>query len=147
MATHLERRYTRSSQGWVPVCTHGSRGSTIAVAGPRPPTVSNEFSKRSLGDKFGPFVVSQETLGFIPNLLQAQTLLPRVIEAQAMLENAVRLRKGTISTVQKERILLSVATQRQVPYCVAVQARCTDRRSAYSRCGPFRTRYRCRTNS
>ena len=71
----------------------------------------------------GPFVAFQEALGFIPNLLQAQTLLPRVIEAQAMLESAVRLREGAISRVQKERILLSVAADRQDTYCVAVDSK------------------------
>ena len=71
------------------------------------------FSEVQLEDKFGPFVAFQEALGFIPNLLHAQTLLPRVIEAQAKLEGAVRLQEGAISRVQKERILLSIAVDRQ----------------------------------
>ena len=72
-----------------------------------------------LDDKFGPFVAFQEALGFVPNLLRAQTLLPRVIEAQAKLESALRLQEGAISRVQKERILLIVAAERQDAYCVA----------------------------
>src|SRR5260370_16900030 len=72
-----------------------------------------------LDDKFGPFVAFREALGFVPNLLRAQTLLPRVIEAQTKLESAVRLRAGAISRIQKERILLSVAADRQDIYCVA----------------------------
>jgi RNA polymerase sigma-70 factor, ECF subfamily len=76
-----------------------------------------------LGDEFGAFVVFQETLGFIPNLLRAQTLLPRVIEAQAKLEVAVRLREGAISSVQKERMFLSVAANREDSYCVALESK------------------------
>src|SRR6267143_522442 len=78
------------------------------------------LSEVHLDDKFGPFVAFQEALGFVPNLLRAQTLLPRVIEAQAKLESAVGLQEGAISRVQKERILLIVAAERQDTYCVAV---------------------------
>jgi RNA polymerase sigma-70 factor, ECF subfamily len=81
------------------------------------------LSEIQLEDKFGPFVVFQEALGFIPNLLRAQTLLPRVIEAQAKLESGLRLREGAISRVQRERILLSIAAYRQDAYCVAVDSR------------------------
>jgi RNA polymerase sigma-70 factor (ECF subfamily) len=81
------------------------------------------LSEVRLEDKFGPFVASREALGFIPNLLRAQTLLPRVIEAQAMLESAVRLREGAISRVQKERILLRIAADRQDIYCVTVDSK------------------------
>ena len=54
------------------------------------------LSEVRLEDGFEPFVTFQDALGFIPNLLQAQTLLPRVLEAQAMLERAVRLREGVV---------------------------------------------------
>ena len=81
------------------------------------------LSEVQLGDKFGPFVVFQEALGFIPNLLRAQTLLPRAIEAQAKLESAVRLQEGAISRVQKERIFLSIAGDRQDTYSVAVDSK------------------------
>jgi len=77
------------------------------------------LSEVHLDDKFGPFVAFQEALGFVPNLLRAQTLLPRVIEAQAELESAGRLQEGAISRIQKERILLIVAADRQDTYCVA----------------------------
>jgi RNA polymerase sigma-70 factor, ECF subfamily len=79
-------------------------------------------SEVQLEGKFGPFVVFQENLGFIPNLLRAQIHLPRVIEAQASLESAVRLKQGVISRVQKERILLSVASARHDTYCVTVDS-------------------------
>ena len=81
------------------------------------------LSEARLEDRFEPFVAFQDALGFIPNLLQAQTLLPRVIEAQAMLERAVRLREGTIPRIQKERILLSIAADRQDTYCMALDSR------------------------
>jgi RNA polymerase sigma-70 factor (ECF subfamily) len=76
-----------------------------------------------LKDKFGPFVAIQTVLGFVPNLVQAQSLLPRLIEAQAMLESAARLREGAIPRVQKERILLSVAAERHDAYCVPLDNR------------------------
>jgi RNA polymerase sigma-70 factor (ECF subfamily) len=81
------------------------------------------FSEVQLVDEFGPFAAFQEALGFVPNLLRAQTRLPRVIEAQAKLESAVRLQEGAISRVQKERILLCVAADRQDSYCVAVDSK------------------------
>ncbi len=81
------------------------------------------LSEVQLEDKFGPFVAFQGAHGFVPNLVQAQTLLPRLIEAQAMLESAVRLREGAIPRVQKERILLSVAAERQDTYCVALDSK------------------------
>ena len=75
-----------------------------------------------MAEKFGPFAAFHEAIGFIPNLLRAQTLLPRIIEAQAKLENAVRLQKGAISRVQKERILLGIAADRCDAYCVAMDS-------------------------
>src|SRR5271168_2665300 len=76
-----------------------------------------------LDGKFGPFGVFEENVGFIPNLLRAQTCLPRVIEAQAILEGAVRLKEGAIPRIQKERILLCIAADRQNNYCVAVDSK------------------------
>jgi RNA polymerase sigma-70 factor, ECF subfamily len=77
------------------------------------------LSEVQLGNEFGPFAAFQAALGFIPNLLHAQTLLPRIVEAQAKLEFAVRLQDGAIPRVQKERILLTVAADRNDTYCVA----------------------------
>ena len=71
------------------------------------------LSEVQLEEKFGPFVGFQEALGFVPNLLRAQTLLPRLVEAQAKLESAVRIHEGAISRLQKERILLSVSADRK----------------------------------
>src|SRR5271154_4719163 len=79
------------------------------------------FSEVRLEDEFGPFVTFQEALGFVPNLVRAQTLLPRVVEAQAKLERAVRLQEGAIPRIQKERILLSIAADRHDAYCVALE--------------------------
>ena len=71
-----------------------------------------------LYDKFGPFVEFQETLGFVPNLFYAQTLLPRVIEAQARIAATVLLKDKALSRIQKEQIILMVAAARQDTYCV-----------------------------
>jgi RNA polymerase sigma-70 factor, ECF subfamily len=66
----------------------------------------------ALGDGFQPFAAFYKELGFIPNLLRAQSLLPGLIEAQAVFEKAVRLNPGAISRAQKDRILLCVAADR-----------------------------------
>jgi RNA polymerase sigma-70 factor, ECF subfamily len=76
-----------------------------------------------LEKEFGPSIVFRETLGFLPNLIRAQSLLPRVIEAQAKLEDAVRLRAGDLSRAQKERILLTIAADRRDTYCVGMHSR------------------------
>ena len=76
-----------------------------------------------LEKEFGPSIVFREALGFLPNLIRAQSLLPRVIEAQAKLEDAVRLREGDLSRAQKERILLTIAADRRDTYCVALHSR------------------------
>jgi RNA polymerase sigma-70 factor (ECF subfamily) len=75
-----------------------------------------------LEKEFGPSIVFREALGFLPNLIRAQSLLPRVIEAQAKLEDAVRLRAGDLSRAQKERILLTIAADRRDTYCVAMHS-------------------------
>ena len=75
-----------------------------------------------LEKEFGPSIVFREALGFLPNLIRAQSLLPRVIEAQAKLEDAVRLREGDLSRAQKERILLTIAADRRDTYCVAMHS-------------------------
>jgi uncharacterized peroxidase-related enzyme len=76
-----------------------------------------------LEKEFGPSIVFREAVGFLPNLIRAQSLLPRVIEAQAKLEDAVRLREGDLSRAQKERILLTIAADRRDTYCVAMHSR------------------------
>jgi RNA polymerase sigma-70 factor (ECF subfamily) len=74
----------------------------------------------ALSEDFQPFAWFREDLGFIPNLLRAQSLLPRVIEAQAAFEKAVRLNQGAMSREQKERILLCVAADRRDVYCAGL---------------------------
>ncbi len=81
------------------------------------------LSEVQLEDGFAPFVIFRESVGFVPNLLKAQTLLPRVIEAHAMLASAVRFRERAISRIQKERILLSIAAGRQDAYCVGMDSK------------------------
>jgi RNA polymerase sigma-70 factor (ECF subfamily) len=73
-----------------------------------------------LGDQFQAFAAFGEDLGFVPNLVRAQSLLPRVIEAQAVLEKGVRLSQGPLSRAQKERILLCVAAIRGDVYCAGL---------------------------
>jgi len=76
-----------------------------------------------LDDSFGPYVAFRGRLGFVPNVLRAQSLLPRVIEAQATLESAVLLQEKALSRVQKEQILLLVAASQQDTYCVAAHSK------------------------
>jgi RNA polymerase sigma-70 factor, ECF subfamily len=76
-----------------------------------------------LEQEFGPSIVFRQALGFLPNLIRAQSLLPRVIEAQAKLEDAARLRDGELSRAQKERILLTIAADRRNTYCIAMHSR------------------------
>jgi RNA polymerase sigma-70 factor, ECF subfamily len=81
------------------------------------------LSEVHLDDKFGPFVAFQEDLGFVPNLLRAQTLLPRVIEAQARIAATVLLKDKALSRIQKEQIILMVAAARQDTYCVTAHSK------------------------
>ncbi len=78
------------------------------------------LSEVVLSDDFEPFAWFHEDLGFVPNLLRAQSLLPRVIESQAAFEKAVTLNRGAISRTQKERILLCVAADRRDIYCAGL---------------------------
>ena len=67
-----------------------------------------------------PFVVFREALGFVPNLVRAQSALPRLVAAHAKLEQAVCLSDGAISRIHKERILLCIAADRRDTYCAAL---------------------------
>lgn len=78
------------------------------------------LSEVPLEDRLGPLEVFQKGLGFIPNLIRAQSLLPRVIEAQAIKERAISLQEGALSRVQKEQILFCIAANRQDAYCAAI---------------------------
>src|SRR5271170_1853455 len=86
-----------------------------------------------LNDKFGPFVAFQTGLGFVPNLVQAQTSLPRLIEAQALLESAIRFREGAISESRRNEyfsVLLPNGKTRIA--CPWIAGSCL--RSAYRMC-------------
>jgi len=69
-------------------------------------------------DSFGPFVALRESMGFVPKLFRAQTLLPRVIEAEAQIAASVLLKQSELSRTQKECILLVVAAAKLNTYCV-----------------------------
>jgi RNA polymerase sigma-70 factor, ECF subfamily len=106
-------------------CGPGTRRSKLANRRSAPGHASRMsfLSEVQLDDGFAPFVAFRESFGFVPKLLQAQTLLPRVVEAQAKLEGAVRLQEGAISRMQKERILLSIAVERRDAYCVTLDSK------------------------
>lgn len=69
-----------------------------------------------------PFILFREALGFVPNLLRAQSALPRLVAAHAKLEQAVCLCDGAISRIHKEGILLSIAADRRDNYCAVLDA-------------------------
>ena len=71
-----------------------------------------------LSETFWPFAFFRESLGFVPNLFRAQTLLPRVIEAEAHIADAVLQKESALSRRQKECMLLVVARANQSTYCV-----------------------------
>ena len=78
------------------------------------------FTEVPLVDQFEPLEVFQDGLGFIPNLVRAQSLVPRLIEAHATKERAIRLHSSALSRIQKEQILICVAISRQNAYCASV---------------------------
>jgi len=71
---------------------------------------------------FGPFAALRQSLGFVPNLFRAQSLLPRAIEAEARIAGAVLLKESALSRTQKECILLVVAAAHRNTYCVTAHA-------------------------
>src|SRR5215469_4271403 len=75
-----------------------------------------------LEEQFGPLEVFQTGLGFVPNLIRAQSLLPRLIEAQAIKEHAILLQNAALSRIQKEQILLCVAADREDAYCASLDS-------------------------
>jgi RNA polymerase sigma-70 factor, ECF subfamily len=112
-------------------CAHAMRFSSLApgeakaLNSPSPVQARDKepmsfLAEVALGDGFPPFAAFYKELGFIPNLLRAQSLLPSLIEAQATFEKAVRLNPGAISRAQKERILLCVAADRGDVYCAGL---------------------------
>ncbi|MGH9702613.1 MAG: hypothetical protein ACRD4K_04495, partial [Candidatus Acidiferrales bacterium] len=65
----------------------------------------------------------REKVGFLPNLMRAQSLMPRLVEAHIKLESAVLLADGALSREQKEQIVLVVAASRGDAYSVMVRGK------------------------
>ena len=80
------------------------------------------FREVQLDESFGPFAAFREGLGFVPNLVQAQTLLPRLIEAHEKLVSATLIKERALSRIQKERIALCVGGVLQDTYSVTAHA-------------------------
>ncbi len=72
--------------------------------------------------QFGPFEFFREHLGFIPNLLRAQSARPDVIEAETEAFRLVMLTDDHLSRLQKELILLVVSAANRNACCVAVHS-------------------------
>jgi len=77
-------------------------------------------------EDFGPFAVFQEGLGFVPNLLRAQTLLPDLIEIEARLADAILFREGCLPRSLKESILLLQSHADDNLYCVTAHGRALE---------------------
>src|SRR5487761_107181 len=69
---------------------------------------------------FAPFMLLQESHGFIPNFFRAQTLRPDVLEAEADAIGRILLPEDILTRVQKECILLAVSAVNLNSYCVAI---------------------------
>jgi RNA polymerase sigma-70 factor (ECF subfamily) len=80
------------------------------------------FREVQLDEGFGPLAAFRERLGFVPNLVRAQTLLPRLIEANEKLVSATLIREHALPRVQKERMALCVAATLQDTYSVTANA-------------------------
>ncbi len=72
----------------------------------------------ALPEDYGPFQAFRESLGFLPSIFRAQSLLPRIIEAEAAIASATLLAPGALTRVSKESILLAVAAAHRNVYCV-----------------------------
>ena len=81
------------------------------------------FREVQLDESFSPFAALREGLGFVPNLVRAQTLLPRLIEAHEKLVSATLIKEHALSRIQKERIVLCVGGVLQDTYSVTAHAR------------------------
>ncbi len=73
-----------------------------------------------LGLSFPSFAAVREQLGFVPNVLRAQTLLPRVIDAEARILATILFHDQALSRIQKERIALTVAVASRNQYCATL---------------------------
>src|SRR5262249_32432121 len=68
---------------------------------------------------FGPFVMYQRKLGYVPRTALAQSLMPRLVGAQARLEEGILFEEQALSRILKEQIFLVVAASRGDGYGVS----------------------------
>ena len=73
-------------------------------------------------DRFAPFAVLREHLGFVPNVFRAQGGSPKAIEAEVGALRLLLFAEEHLSRVQKEQILLVVSAAHRNTYFVAVHS-------------------------
>jgi RNA polymerase sigma-70 factor, ECF subfamily len=70
---------------------------------------------------FAPYATLRDTVGFIPNLFQAQSSRPDAIEAEVHAFEQIVVGEEHLNRTQKETILLVLAVANANTYCVALQ--------------------------
>ena len=73
-------------------------------------------------DTFEAFAFLRERIGFIPNVIRAQSLRPDVIDAEVQAIRVLLLTGDHLTRLQKERILLVVSAANRSTYFVAVHS-------------------------
>jgi RNA polymerase sigma-70 factor (ECF subfamily) len=73
-------------------------------------------------DRFAPFAVLREHLGFIPNVFRAQSRRPKVIEAEVCAILLLLLAEEHLTHIQKEQILLVVSAANHNTYFVTAHS-------------------------
>jgi RNA polymerase sigma-70 factor (ECF subfamily) len=73
-------------------------------------------------DRFAPFVVLRQHLGFIPNVFRAQSGRPTAIEAEVGAIRLLLLAEEHLTHIQKEQILLAVSAANHNTYFVTVHS-------------------------
>jgi RNA polymerase sigma-70 factor (ECF subfamily) len=73
-------------------------------------------------DRFAPFAVLREHLGFIPNVFRGQSERPKVIEAEVGAIQLLLFAEEHLTHIQKEQILLAVSAANDNTYFVAVHS-------------------------
>src|SRR5262249_49463656 len=73
-------------------------------------------------ERFSPFAVLREHLGFIPNVFRAQSARPKVIEAEVDAIRLLLFAEEHLTRIQKEQILLTVFGANHNIYFVAVHS-------------------------
>jgi RNA polymerase sigma-70 factor (ECF subfamily) len=73
-------------------------------------------------DRFAPFALLREHLGFIPNIFRAQSGRPKVIEAEVGAIRLLLFAEEHLTRIQKEQILLVVSAANHNTYFLAVHS-------------------------